>query len=319
MSFQKSVENPVKKEKVLIIKLGYSETLDNEIGLETSLGDVLRTTVILHHFKDNHVTWLIDEKAYPLLEGNPLIDRTLIYDLSTVLQLKSERFDTIVNFEKVPGVCALADSISAWRRWGFRFDEIDGVAQAYGGAEEVYRISQDENAKKENKKYWQEALYDVFGAKWKGEEYVLGYKPSSKVEYDIGFNHAVGKKWPNKEWPEKYWKELEEMLGSKYKCSWQKGFDNLHEYIEWINSCKAIITTDSLGLHIGVTLKKKILTIYGPTHSGETFLYNRGIEILPPESFDCVPCLKPFCDKETSCMQSINPKAVYDKVKLLFD
>ena len=37
----------MKKQKVLIIKLGYSETLDPEIGRVPSLGDVMRTTVIL--------------------------------------------------------------------------------------------------------------------------------------------------------------------------------------------------------------------------------------------------------------------------------
>jgi hypothetical protein len=52
--------------KVLIIKLGYSETLDSALSLTTSLGDVLRTTVILHFFKDWHITWLVDEKALPL-------------------------------------------------------------------------------------------------------------------------------------------------------------------------------------------------------------------------------------------------------------
>ncbi len=41
--------------KVLIIKLGYSETLDHEIGTTTSLGDVLRTTVILNYFKNSQV------------------------------------------------------------------------------------------------------------------------------------------------------------------------------------------------------------------------------------------------------------------------
>ncbi len=68
-------------EKVLIVKLGYSETLDPEISRVSSLGDVLRTTVILHHFQDSHITWLVDEKALPLLEGNPFIDRTLIQKL----------------------------------------------------------------------------------------------------------------------------------------------------------------------------------------------------------------------------------------------
>src|SRR5688500_11299562 len=114
--------NSTPKEKVLIIKLGHSETMNPDIGSITSMGDVLRTTVILPHFKDAQVTWLVDEKAYPLLEKNPYIHRILFYDLSSVLQLQSERFDTVINFEKVPGVCALADSVRAWRRYGFRFD-----------------------------------------------------------------------------------------------------------------------------------------------------------------------------------------------------
>ena len=102
--------------KTLIIKTGYSETLDKNISYKSSLGDVLRTTVILHLLKDNHVTWLVDEHAFKLLHGNPYIDRILIYNLTSVLQLQRERFDTVINFEKVPGLCALADSVNAWRR-----------------------------------------------------------------------------------------------------------------------------------------------------------------------------------------------------------
>ena len=53
--------------KVLIIKLGYSETMDREISITSSLGDVLRTTVILNYLKSDEVTWVVDEKAFPLL------------------------------------------------------------------------------------------------------------------------------------------------------------------------------------------------------------------------------------------------------------
>src|SRR5512145_2420575 len=129
--------------KVLIIKLGYSETIDPEISRTSSLGDVLRTTVILYPFKDDHVTWLVDAAAYPLLEGNPFINRILIFDLASVLQLQKERFDTVINLEKVPGVCALADSVSAWRRYGFRFDEQRGEAEAYDGCEKVFSLCKD--------------------------------------------------------------------------------------------------------------------------------------------------------------------------------
>lgn len=44
-----------------------------------------------------------------LLEGNSLIHRLLHYDLTTVLQLQAETFDTVVNLEKVPGMRSYCD------------------------------------------------------------------------------------------------------------------------------------------------------------------------------------------------------------------
>ena len=128
------------QERVLIIKPGYSETLVNEISRTTSLGDVLRSTVLLHLFKDAKVSWLVDEKAILLLKGNPYIDRIFPYDLTSVLQLQAERFDTVINLEKVAGLCALADSITAWRRYGFRFDPESGTAKAYDGSQHVIEM-----------------------------------------------------------------------------------------------------------------------------------------------------------------------------------
>ena len=56
--------------KIIIIKLGYSETLDSEITKIPSLGDVLRTTPILWALKekypDSHISWLVDRQAEPL-------------------------------------------------------------------------------------------------------------------------------------------------------------------------------------------------------------------------------------------------------------
>lgn len=303
--------------KVLVIKLGYSETLDSEISTTTSLGDVLRTTVVLHQFKNDDVTWLVDKKAYPLLENNPYIKRVLIYDLSSVLQLQSERYDTIINFEKVPGICALADSINAWRRFGFRFDETRGEAQSYDGAEIVHKICTNADLKKSNKKNWQQFLIEMVGGKWEGQEYILGYSPKSEVRFDIGLNWAVGSKWPNKAWPKTYWETLERLIKKGYSYSWQQGLEDIRQYIDWINSCRLLVTTDSLGLHIAIALKKNVMILYGPTHSGETYLYGRGKELFPEVDYDCIPCLKPECVQEKYCMLFISPervKAEIDKV-----
>jgi heptosyltransferase-2 len=303
--------------KVLIIKLGYSETIDAGIGTLPSLGDVLRTTVILYPFAEDHVTWLVDEAAYPLLEGNPLINRILTYNLTSVLQLQRERFDTVINLEKVPGVCALADSISAWRRYGFRFDEVNGEAEAYDGCEKVVSLCKDGDFKRTYQGSWQESLLHIVGATWEGQEYILGYRPKTAESHDVGFNWAVGSKWPNKAWPAQKWEELKRLMAGEYACSMQQGMENLHDYMDWINSCRLLVTNDSLGLHIALALRKKVVVLYGPTNPNETYFYGRGEVLYPEDDRDCVPCLQTVCTQPSSCMEHISPETVLQAIRQL--
>ncbi|MBF0384759.1 MAG: glycosyltransferase family 9 protein [Candidatus Omnitrophica bacterium] len=307
------------KHKVLIIKVGYSETLTSDISNITSYGDVLRSTVLLPLYKDAHVTWLVDERSLPILKNNNLIHRILIYNLTSVLQLQSEHFDTVINLEKVPGLCALSDSINAWRRYGFRFDVRTGEAEAYDGTHIVLDICRDIEKKRKSKAYWQEGLFEMVGAEWNKEEYSLGYKPKSKQRYDIGFNYQVGNKWPLKAWPDKSWKELEKLVKGKYSVSWQEGTNNIEEYFDWINSCRLLITNDSFGMHAAIALKKKIVALFGPTHASENYLYNLGVAIYP-KNFDCpqFPCRLDKCIKfDHSCIALIKPEQVLKEVESL--
>ncbi len=302
-----------KGEKVLIIKLGYSETLVGEISRTTSLGDVLRSTVLLNLYRDARVTWLVDEKAIPLLRGNPYIERILPYDLTTVLQLKAERFDTIINLEKVAGICAFADSLNAWRRYGFRFDPDTGTAKAYDGSQRVLEICTNPRDKLRNKKYWEELLFEMVGGRWKGEMPYLGYKPTSKVTHDVGFNYHVGRKWPLKAWPMEYWKRLERLVGENHTISWQRGLDSIEEYIEWINSVKVVVTNDSLGLHIAHALGKRIVALFGPTIASEVYV-KKGVKLLPEGDLECMPCMSTVCTRGRSCMYDISPERVFTAV-----
>lgn len=300
--------------KVLIVKLGYSETIDAGISKVTSLGDVLRTTVILYPFVDDHVTWLVDEAAYPLLAGNPYINRILPYNLDSVLQLQRERFDTVINLEKVPGICALADSIEAWRRYGFRFNSAMGEAEAYDGCEKVFLLCKSVDLKRAHNKSWQESLLQVVGAKWEGQEYILGYQPQTTEQYDVGLNWAVGSKWPNKAWPAGQWNDLKKLLAENYSYCIQQGMDDLYAYMDWINSCRLIVTNDSLGLHIAVALRKKVVVLYGPTNPNETYFYNRAEVLYPDVDHDCLPCLSPSCGQARQCMEYITASEVKKRI-----
>lgn len=315
-----------RKQKVLIIKVGYSETLASDLNTikhVTSYGDVLRSTVLLNLFRDDHVTWLVDEKAYPILKGNPMIDRILIYNLTSTLQLQAEHFDTVINLEKIPGICALADAIKAWRRFGFRFDPQTGEADAYDGSHLVLEFCKDIEKKKNRTAYWQEGLFEMVGAEWNGEEYVFGYKPKSEISYDIGFNHQVGNKWPLKGWPMEHWKKLEGLINGDYSISWQQGLDNIEDYFEWINSCRMLVTNDSFGMHIAIALKKPMVTLFGPTDKNENFLYGLGRRLVGEKTAcDMRPCGAQVedCPKfRHSCTEVISPEEVCEHVKLILN
>lgn len=265
--------------KILIIKLGFSETLDREISRFSSLGDVLRTTPILPTLKEKYpnskITWLVDEAPYPLLKDNIYLDRVLIWDSFVGFQLLEERFDIVINLEKIAGLCAITNRINAWKKYGFRFDEITGNYNVYEGSEYALDLCTKHEIKKNNNKIWQQVLIEMVGGEWKNQPYVLGYKPKSKEINDIGFNYKVGDKFPDKAWSSKSWKELEKLLKNEnLTISWQEGLKNLYEYIEWINSNKILVTSDSLGLHIALALGKKVVAMFGPTSSKEVCFYD---------------------------------------------
>lgn len=292
--------------KILIIKMGYSETLDHEISKTVSLGDVLRCTVILEPLKekypDSHITWLISNEAVPLVSDNPRIDRLLIWDEFVPYVLMREKYDIVINLEKINGVCALADMIDAWEKIGFRFNSQTGEFDTYMQSIIAKEYIKDKIERGE-RSIWSKVIIEMIGGEWKGQEYSLGYKPKSKEICDVGFNYYVGTKWPSKAMPEHRWRGLEESLKKEgISVSWQQGMNNLYEYMDWVNSCRIIITSDSLGLHLALAFRKKLIALFGSTDPKEIYFYNRGVVIIPKTPYNCLPCYLAHCRQEKWCL-----------------
>lgn len=282
--------------KILIIKTGYSETFVKQIGYTCSLGDVLRTTVLLHKFKDDNVTWLTDESAIPLLEYNKYIKKVMPWDLFSAVQLPLESFDEVINLEKVPALAALGNSITCTNRYGFAFNSYTGEAIAYNHAVEAIDIANNTDKKINNEIYWQALLYNVINQKWDGEEYKLDYIPTTKENDVIGLNYQVGSKFKDKAWDRLNWLKVAQGLDN---TEYQPDYTNLYDYMDWINSCSIIITNDSLGLHLALAMKKKVIALFGPTNAKEIYMYNRGIKI----------------QKESMNINDIMPKDIFNALK----
>lgn len=297
-----------KSRNILIIKAGFSEFLDRGISTTVSLGDVLFCTALLPLYKGDNVTWVTAWPARELLQGNPLIRELLILVPRTFEELRAREFDVLINLEKDIGICCTVAQIRAKKRFGFYFNEKAHDIRTLKRSTK-YLLDGQENHKGIDHNFF-EILYETVGKKWHDQGPVLKGPAVKREKFDIGFNYAVGSKWPTKAWPQEKWKELEKLLGGDYKISWQQGFSNLKKYIRWLSSCRVIVASDSLGQILGQALGKKVVSIYGPTD----FRRVRGIpNIFPiPARSDCphMPCYLLTCKYDRFCMDQIAPEEV---------
>ncbi len=312
-------------QKVLIIKPGYSETLDPDTSGEVSLGDVMRSTVLLHCFPQEsfHVTWLVDERSWPMLRGNGRIDRVLILNQFTPFHLMREFFDIVINLEKDPGICALADNIPAGQRCGFRFDPRRDCVAGHLQSNTALELASDPLLKRSLRRNWSEILFEMVGRTWQGENILLGHYPAKPPSFDIGINYRAGRKYPLKVWPMAQWQGLAERLGDRgLSVSWQPAQDNLDEfetYIDWINDCRVLVSADSLAVHIAAGLEKPTVALFGPTLPSDIPDRPHLVKIWSPQAHDCPPCQSRTCVKDRQCMTMISADEVEQHVLTLLE
>lgn len=262
--------------KVLIIKTGYSETLD-EAGSSTkcSLGDVLRHFYFLDHLKEElkytSLTWLTDISAIQLFS----LINTPMDIITNSDELELNQFDYIVNFEKG----FLVENIPLHKIIGF--NKIDGKLF-------VRNITLSNEPFDLTTKYsgaFEDQMEKVFGLKYRSTNLCLELTKDEPI-YDWGLNFKAGPKWPTKELPKSFWESVYQGLEKEgLSLTWQQGFYDLREYIQWIQSCKSLITLDSLGLHIANLLGKEIVALFGPTSPEHVIVY-KGLKLQYPPDKD---------------------------------
>jgi heptosyltransferase-2 len=214
----------------------------------------------------------------------------------------------LVNLEKDIGLCTYLNRIRAKTKYGFYFNtQKHDIATYHRSAR--YLLSGQEHHRN-IRKALPEILFEAVGGRWNGEMAIFQPRVSSKEKYDIGFNFAVGPKWPTKAWPMEKWKALEKILNKRYTISWQKGHKDIRKYIQWVSSCSLIVTCDSLGQILGQALGKKVITLFGPTNHLRMKGMPNTTVIPSPLKCPFMPCYLPVCKYHKFCMDYISPQMV---------
>lgn len=84
--------------------------------------------------------------------------------------------------------------------------------------------------------------------------------------------------------------------------------NSLEDFFAIVERCDAVLSSDSLAMHVAIALKKQTVAFFGPTCEQEIDLYGRGEKIVT--DYTCSPCYLKTCDVRPSCMQAMTPQTV---------
>lgn len=263
----------ISMQKTLILKLG-------------ALGDVLRTTTLLHILPPE-ITWVTSGKSAPLLENNPLIKNLCLFEnLDT--SLLEEPFDLLINLEDEMAVAQLAAKVRAAKRLGPYATEsgiaYDAAARPWFDLSLSSRFGKDKAdlLKRENQKSYQELIFSMLDNKFEGQDYVLHAPQNVKtVPGLVGIERRVGDVWPMKQW-NKFDALERELQRRGFHLKFFEQRPRLQEYIKDVQKCEVVVSGDTLAMHVALALRKKAVAIFTCTSPQEIYDYGRLIKVVSP-------------------------------------
>lgn len=326
--------------KILIIKLDAI----GDVLRTTSILPPLK-----NKYPKSHITWCTRKVSGDIFIDNPYVNELIFVEEDAYFRIKAEQFDLVINLDTSKFSSSIASTATGTTKQGFILNPKSFVEPTSQAANEWLLMSAFDDVKKENKKSYQKLMYDILeldyevalpvinlpGAAKKKISSLAGNWGLNKNVYTIGLNIGVGTKWPSKGWPINRWKELIQLLkndhlnilllgGSdeagkmnelknKFHFLINTGSENtIMEFASIVDVCDIIVTVDTLALHIGSALEKKIIALFGPTSSNEIELYGKGIKITAQE--DCKCYYHKHCSQKISCMENITADKVYKAI-----
>jgi len=299
---------------ILIIKLG-------------ALGDVVRTLPILpvlkEKYPDSKITWVTKKECIELLEDNVYVTKVL-----EINEKMNEEFDTLYNFDIEKEATELAEKTKAKKKYGFY--AIEGFPSAFNIMAEYYLNTLfDDKLKKENRKTYQQMMFDAAELEWKNQHCPIflnkvdeNYSKNFAKENNLGKNKIIGihmgasSRWPSKAWHKEELKKFvmlakksnfeiilfggpneakeqanlsEDLKKIGIKIIKSNPQNTIKEFAALVNLCDMMVCADSLALHISLALKKPTIGLFFCTSPWEIEDYGLLIKITAPAILDFFP------------------------------
>jgi ADP-heptose:LPS heptosyltransferase len=199
-----------------------------------AVGDVLRTTAILHGLKakyeNSEITWVTRQAAVPLFENNRLVDRVLSYESTeAILYCSVEEFDLVINLDTARDSAVLATRIKAKEKLGYGLDARGHVLPLNEEAIEWFEMGAFDQNKKQNVRSYQDLMLEICRVKPAKKNIILSLSDQERefaAEFSrrthlkrnrpcVGINTGASPRWQYKQWTLEGFKGLIALLLKK--------------------------------------------------------------------------------------------------------
>ena len=329
--------------RILVVKLGAM----GDVLRTTSILPALRKK-----YGRPHITWITRKESLDLLDRNSMVDCLMAYDTESISRLQIETFDLMINPEASKESAALASIAKGKEKRGFGLSPEGSIYPLNEEAEEYFRMGLFDDVKKRNSKTYEQLICQLSDLPFDGvppmlsltddelraaEELRLRHR-IQKGKPVVGINTGGGSRWLLKRWTLEGFINLAKrvstqmdgqilLLGGPMETEINRQitselgekavdtgcFNSPREFATLIQLCDVVVTGDSLALHIGLALHKRMVVLFGPTSETEVDLYGLGSKITA--EMDCLCCYRQTCDKSPNCMEMIAVEKVYQAVK----
>lgn len=311
---------------------------------------------IKREYPDSTIHWITRKNAIPVLENNPLIFKVWEWNSENRMILQEMEFDLVLNGDKNSDSSAFIMTINSRARRGFGLNKYGAVIPLNKGALYNFKMGLDDELKfKKNKRTGLDILAETWHLDYRNDEYILeltekeikfseDYKKSLgiKDEMVVGFNTGCSNAFPLKKMTIDQHAELIErihksmknvrvaLLGGREDTERNRGIaqkvsvpvietpttEGLRKGILYENICDVIVSGDTLGMHIGIALKKYVVAWFGISCGVEIELFGRGEKIL--SELDCSPCWKKTCDNPR-CINELDLDRIFGSIYKYYD
>jgi heptosyltransferase-2 len=262
------------------------ETLIVKLG---ATGDVVRTTPVLRRL-EGHVTWVTASKNRTLLENLgalPVDLHVISWEERSILDGKP--YDLVVHLEDDFETAAIQKLVRTGRVFGSYIDNNGRMAYTEDSSQwfnlsliSVHGRKKADELKLQNRRTYQELIFEGLGLGFEGEKYLLPPTTKSCLNGDVAIASGAGPVWPMKKW--EYFAWLKSELESRgFAVNFLPKRPTLLEHLSDVRGHRCLVSGDSLPMHLALGSNIPCVGLFNCTSPWEIYDYGILTKLISPQ------------------------------------